>query len=659
MRPISYQKDDSDIETIKTHEELRLHLKNKAAINAPPPPSPLTSPSSSLPSPQDKIAHWRLDLISALKEEISQKTGLRRNIVNEFLERYNSGSLLPETFKNLEKVSWQTLYRWWKAFNDYGIDGLIPQYGGEGNSKATDHEKNFLLALLLNPHCLTIGYTIKLLKNRFKNIGLESPSSPRTLRRFADEFKKEHPDVWTLAREGEKALDDKFLPYIPRDRNFLKVGDVLVADGHRMNLLVTNPFTGDPCRPVIVFFIDWRSNFPLGWEIMLEESTQCIASAARNAILTLGKIPKIIYVDNGKAFKSRFFTSKVNLTDIGIVGIFAFLKILITFTSPYNAKAKINERFHRLLNEQFECLFDSYVGPSIEDKPAWTKRNEKLARSLHNDRIPKISEVNENLFKFREFYIDQPSRGLDGKAPREIFESGKGPGIDSAELTYLMMEKEIKTIHRNGFTLFGCDWYDKVLYGYREPVLIKYSLFDLSQIYVFTIKGDLLCVVKPIPRVHPMAHELGTPKDMEEVKRQIAQKRKLKKQTIGLYRLLDYKASEILPWKEIVNKVPSIIETIEKIEAEKPATKFISPFVNGVTYNESTSKEPTEEEPKYKPPQDWNNFAGDHWERFDYHMKQEPGTLSQDDLDFIEWYKTTTEYQSMHCSEANLIREEP
>lgn len=40
---------------------------------------------------------------------------------------------------------------------------------------------------------------------------------------------------------------------------------------------------------------------------MLEENTQNIASALRNAILNLGKIPKFVYLDNGRAFRGKYF----------------------------------------------------------------------------------------------------------------------------------------------------------------------------------------------------------------------------------------------------------------------------------------------------------------------------------------------------------------
>lgn len=108
-------------------------------------------------------------------------------------------------------------------------------------------------------------------------------------------------------REGEKALNDKVEPYIERDLSKIEVGDVLVADGHVLNFEVINPFTGKPTRATLVGFLDWKSTALVGYEIMMTENTQCIASALRNAILNLGKIPKIVYQDNGRAFKAKYF----------------------------------------------------------------------------------------------------------------------------------------------------------------------------------------------------------------------------------------------------------------------------------------------------------------------------------------------------------------
>ena len=98
--------------------------------------------------------------------------------------------------------------------------------------------------------------------------------------------------------------------YIERDISKLEVGDVLIADGHTLNFQVINPFTGKPTRATLVGFLDWKSTALVGYEIMMSENTQCIASALRNAIINLGMIPKVVYQDNGKAFKAKYFHDK-------------------------------------------------------------------------------------------------------------------------------------------------------------------------------------------------------------------------------------------------------------------------------------------------------------------------------------------------------------
>jgi putative transposase len=606
----------------------------------------IPSQARKIPESCQKVANLRYALLEKFNEDLNKNHRPKTEIVKQFLDLYNSGLLAPEIFKGLGTISRATLYNWASAGTLHGRDGLIPAHRGAGGSIVTDHEKNFLLTLLLHQNRLKVGYAIRLLKDRFQDKNIETHASPATLRRFVDQFRKDHFDIWTLRRDGEKALADKVLPYIERDRNLLDVGEGLVADGHRLNFQVVNPFTGKPCRASMVLFWDWRSAYPLGWEIMLEENIQCISSALRNAILTLGKTPKWILMDNGKAFKAKVFTSDLDLTDTEISGMFARLNINVHFSQPYNAQAKPIERFWGIQNEWFERLQPSYTGASIEDKPAWTKRNEKIARSLHEEWVPEIPEVNEMLSGWREFYAGQPSKGLDGDRPGDVFQSGKGPGIDPSELTYLMMPREIKDLHRNGFTLFDCHWNDENLYGYRHPILIKYSLSDLSQIYCFTLKNEFLCAARPVPKCNPMASESGNPKDMEEVKRQNAQKRSLKNQTVKLYRMLGMKAGQALPWKEIVSEVPDVVRQIEKIESQKKIVR-ISPFVEEPERTEDSGlrTEETIEERRTELSGPAFRFES---ERYDWYMAQDLASLNQADLGWMEEYKQSAEWRSYY-----------
>lgn len=258
---------------------------------ASPPPSSLPAVISEEIKPIilshcDEIAHYRYDLIRFfLEAEASQKAKPRSEIIDQFLSSYNSGHLLPDLYKKLRHISRGTLYRWLKAFDEGDIQNLAPQTDRKGTSKITDDEINFLFSILYSQkpkkdhHIKKIGTAIRMMKYIFDQRRIPSPSSPRTLLRLVNQFEKEHYDLKVLRCEGEKALNDKVLPYLPRDRTLIEVGEGLVADGHRLNFDIINPFTGKPCRPVIVVFLDWRSSYLLGWEIMLEENVQCIASA--------------------------------------------------------------------------------------------------------------------------------------------------------------------------------------------------------------------------------------------------------------------------------------------------------------------------------------------------------------------------------------------
>lgn len=95
-----------------------------------------------------------------------------------------------------------------------------------------------------------------------------------------------------------------------------------------------------------------------------------------------------------------------------------------------------------------------------------------------------------------EFHYSQPCPNVKGKTIGEVFNEGKGEGVDIATLDDLMLAQEIKNIHRNGIRFLKADYYNENLYGLREKVLIKYSLFDLSTIKVFDLKGKFLCEAK-------------------------------------------------------------------------------------------------------------------------------------------------------------------
>lgn len=96
-----------------------------------------------------------------------------------------------------------------------------------------------------------------------------------------------------------------------------------------------------------------------------------------------------------------------------------------------------------------------------------------------------------------------------------------------------MLATEVKTIQRNGIRFLNCDYFDERLYGFKSKVLIKYNLFNLRSIKVYTTKGEYLCTAERVNETHPMAKLLGTVTDFEDYKQKIVKQRKLHKKTIN------------------------------------------------------------------------------------------------------------------------------
>ena len=569
----------------------------------------------------------KLDLIRKWQE-------FRRKAVNklqadyDFVKLHNSSD--SYLFSVLGKISRGSLHRW-KASLDGTEDytRLIPNYKyvsvNEYRTCLTDEEIKIFMGLLLHPNRICIGKAIALTKYKLKEQGQSFIPADITFRRYAKWFKDNNYDKWVLARDGEKALSDKVEPYIKRDASLLDVGDILVADGHKLAFQVINPFTGKPCRATLVGFLDWKSTALVGYEIMLEENTQCIASALRNAIINLDMIPKIVYQDNGRAFRAKYFTDDKGFGELGFYGLYAKLGIETVFARPYNARSKVIERFFKEFQEGFEKLMPSYVGSSIINKPAYLKRNEKFHSNLHNDYIPTIEETIKMIDMWLKFKNSQPCTNATNMTITEVLENRKKQNIDKSLLDDLMLATEVKTIQRNGVRFLNCDYFDERLYGLRGKVLVKYNLFDLTSVKVFTPKGEYLCTAERVTETHPMAKILGTVDDLEDYKQKIQKQQKLKRKTINSVKKL--LTNDEIKFLECHSEFISESATPETLKQVQGDIKF-KPHSNGVQKINNGEKSL----PIFK-----NNS-----EKYEYLIKHNPSDT------WIAKFKQTKEYKLLY-----------
>lgn len=511
------------------------------------------------------LALKRADLIR-LYIEFQKVHGNTVASKEKFILAYESGSY-PELYDAIGKISWKTLERWknkQKVSNN--ISSLADKRGmaHKGKSIITEEHKSIILGQILNPNAPLLSQSIRKIEARCKAEGLEIVSDA-TIRRFVKTYVSESYDEFILFREGKKAWNDKCSISILRDWSLVEVGDVIIADGHTLNFETINPETGKPKRMTLLLFYDGASNHPLGWEVMATENIQCISAAFRRSCMLLGKFPKVVYLDNGRAFRAKFFEGCKDLQQVGIDGLYESLGVKVIHAWAYHGQSKPIERFFGTMHD-LEVSMPSYVGRNISEKPARLHRNEKLHQKLHEKlggRPLTLEETHREIAKWFTQYVErpQPRTHLKNKTPSEVFNNGRGKGLTEAEinrLDMLMMQKAVRTITKDGFRLHGKLYWHEVLASRRHEIIVRYDeILNPNCVKVYTKTGEFLCEAKNREYygiaygVHPAASILGS--DDQKLQLTNALELKKKQEKIQLKTLKTLAQDVILPEMKIRN----------------------------------------------------------------------------------------------------------
>ena len=583
--------------------------------------------------------------------------------LEEWLERYNNRLVLPHVYNvNGPVKDVKTLYKWAAKYKKWGFTGICGWSPREKVEPVNETVKKALLSILLHPNRVSPASAARTVKEEFEKRGIPCPSE-KSMLRWIEGFKKRNNAVWVLARKGQKALKDKNAPYVMRNWSALSVGDLLIADGHRLDFPIINPYTGKPKRMTMVMFYDAASRFPVGWEIMPEENIQCVHSALWNAIITLGKIPKWVLLDNGKAFKARVFTGKLKDVDFektGMKGLYEQLGIKVHFAKPYEPQVKTIERFFNSFNE-IERMIPAYTGASPVDRPAIYKRNEKALQKIYAKdgvRLFTVEEVN-SIFAWwiQEKYGKRPHAGLNGRKPLEVFLEGRGKGINLEEFAdRFLMEKKC-AVRNSMISLFsglGLYYFHPALYNISGKVRVRFTLSNLERVYLYDEDGVYLGMAQVEDAVSAFYKVSGDEKDYEAVKQKIkrkesllkASKKELKrilKETEEVANLLTKPAdvSENGKLNTVFNTPAFSSLQMEKLDEylEKKQAREIVHDIRGNTgevlayYNTLPPKEKKEDKPK-------RPLFRNRLERFDWLVRQyKKGNwevITEKDIEFIK-----------------------
>lgn len=175
-----------------------------------------------------------------------------------------------------------------------------------------------------------------------------------------------------------------------------------------------------------------------------------------------------------------------------------------------------------------------------------------------------MDQVNDLIRQWRDFYMVQPLRGRKNQTAKELFDPGRGAGVDPKALCFLMMKAEVKGVRRNRLTFDGFDWVGDCLYGLKQNVIVRYSLSDRSRVYVFNLQNQFVGVVEPA--------EFTAPRDHAAAQRITSERRRLLRQTNSLSKMARTASPEVIDL--ISRKNPDLIEYIQAEEMKNEPPKL-------------------------------------------------------------------------------------
>lgn len=182
--------------------------------------------------------------------------------------------------------------------------------------------------------------------------------------------------VQVLAREGKDKAKTLY-PAQRRSRQHLSAMQAVNMDGHKIDVFVAVPWSATPVRMYLIAIQDLFSGKVLSWRLAEAETWEAVRLVIGDMVELFG-IPEDIYLDNGRAFASKWITGKTRqrfrfkVREEDPRGLLTTLGVTQHFTTPYSGQSKPIERAFRDLAEriaQHSTCEGAYAGNRPDRKP--------------------------------------------------------------------------------------------------------------------------------------------------------------------------------------------------------------------------------------------------------------------------------------------------
>lgn len=414
-----------------------------------------------------------------LARRIAQKIGdgmSRRMAVNTILAEIRTGEMV-QAIKALNGTpSDATLNRWVSAFQEGGLNALLPQYNGRPRGTyGWEARASFLFQSPSRPGFHTVA-------DWLRDEGFDNATNSR-VRRYLKSLPSNQAET-SPKRLGRHTYDQTIKPHHRRDYSDLAVGEAMVSDGHCIKAVVYHPTTGDLFRPEVTPILDVKSNYCYGFWIAEAESSMDTVYALSSVMARYDQVPAWFISDPGPGFDN-----------IRTASLFDRLGITHSKTLPGNARGKgFGEGFFHILTERFSKRFDTFCGDDrVDDALARMRTKVKRGELVP----PTFDQFKDALEQYRVRYNAKPQ-------PHSVKLLGKSPNDMMGQLKHNPLGIPVEDLLRPDFSATVRKWevrFRNRFYRAKElaayegrEVRGQYDENDESRVWVRDEKGRLICI---------------------------------------------------------------------------------------------------------------------------------------------------------------------
>ena len=383
-------------------------------------------------------------------------------------------------------LSWATLYRWEKAYNEQGRAGLAGQYASKSESSVPEHMRRFIQAMITDYPHVSVASIINAMKARFDGQSMPSTSA---VRRYVGKWKNdnasmllfiEDPDAWKNRRMFAFGDMSEAIQRLNQLWEFDSTpGDVMLTDG----------------RHTIIGVLDVYSR---RGKLLVSPTSkaEAVAALTRRSLLDWG-VAEAAKTDNGSDYVSKH-----------MVRVFSDLEIEQVLCPPFTPENKPHiERFFRTFSHGIVELLPGYIGHSVADRKSIEARRTFAQRLMKQGSDPVEIQMSSEEFQticdrwVTAMYHHNPHSSLNGRTPAEVARAWTGPVrriTDERALDILLSPAAsgdgLRQVGKKGISVDNAWFIAPELAGYESSdVRVLLDRTDYGTIYVFDTDGRYIC----------------------------------------------------------------------------------------------------------------------------------------------------------------------